>query len=99
MYKSFGKNTIGSNDDDKLVTCVATNDGGCILAGNSRSGKSWEKRDTGNGGNDWWIVKLNRKGNVEWDKTIGSAYEDNLYALDKTNDGGYIFVGNIAYCK
>ena len=96
MHKLWEK-TIGGSDDDQLVSCVATNDGGCILGGISRSGKARDKTDTSKGGYDKWIVKLNKSGSIEWNKSIGTVYDDFLYALDKTNDGGYILTGRSGY--
>ncbi|MGK4567339.1 hypothetical protein [Flavobacterium sp. 3HN19-14] len=47
-------------------------------------------------GNDFWIIKLNGKGEVEWDKSFGGDKDDQLFALKQTYDKGYIIGGNSA---
>jgi len=39
-------------------------------------------------------VKLNRKGNIQFDKTIGGSETDQLNALQQTSDGGFILGGH-----
>jgi hypothetical protein len=85
--------TIGGNDIDILTTLQLTNDGGYVLGGWSVSGKSGEKTQNSKGGVDFWIVKLNRSGNIQWDKTIGGSDEDYLQTLQQTKNGGYILGG------
>ena len=61
--------TIGGNEDDFLRSVQQTTDGGYILGGYSYSNISAEK--TQNSMNiDYWVVKLDSLGNVQWDKTI-----------------------------
>lgn len=92
--------TIGGNSYDWLSAAIATGDGGYILGGTSRSGISGEKTDSSRGGDDYWIVKLNNEGNIEWDKTIGTGnYFESLTGLDVTNDGGYILSGHMGLTK
>ncbi len=42
---------------------------------------------------DYWIVKLNKAGRIEWDKTYGGSSEDDFAAMEPTADGGYILGG------
>jgi hypothetical protein len=42
---------------------------------------------------DYWVVKLDSKGNIQFDKTIGGNDTDNLTSLQQTSDGGYILGG------
>lgn len=39
-------------------------------------------------------TKLDQAGNTVWTKTYGSPYGNEIYAIDKTADGGYILAGN-----
>lgn len=43
---------------------------------------------------DFWIVKLNNIGAIDWQKTYGGTANDQLLNLEITNDGGYIMTGN-----
>src|SRR6266508_904651 len=85
--------TIGGSSFDNLFALQQTSDGGYILGGTSFSNKSGNKSQNSRGGTDYWIVKLNSKGNIQFDKTIGGDDEDNLSSLQQTTDGGYILGG------
>jgi len=87
------QNTIGSNGDDFLVTVHQTEDGGYILGGYSYGGISGDKTEAGLGFADYWIVKLNTFGAIEWQNTIGGNSNDILTQLEVTSDGGYILGG------
>ncbi len=86
--------TIGGNESDDLSSLQQTKDGGYILGGGSSSNISGEKTENSKGSEDYWIVKLNSKGNVQWDKTIGGTETDHLNSLQQTTDGGYILGGH-----
>ena len=86
--------TIGGNDDDNLSSLQQTRDGGYILGGGSFSNISGEKTENSKGGEDFWIVKLDGKGNIQFDKTIGGSATDHLNALQQTSDGGFILGGH-----
>jgi len=85
--------TFGGNDRDMLKYVEQTSDGGYILGGESYSNASGDKSENSRGGYDFWIIKLDPIGNKEWDKTIGAIYDDFLFALQQTSDGGYILGG------
>jgi hypothetical protein len=63
---------------------VATSDGGYALAGT----KLWVLTDY-----DFWLIKTDADGNVEWDQTFAGGADDNAYALVATSDGGYVIAG------
>jgi hypothetical protein len=86
--------SIGGNNEDWLWSLVQTSDGGYLLGGESTSGISGDKTQISNGGNDYWVVKLDSNGNKLWDKTIGGLDDDYLYVLVQTPDGGYILGGS-----
>jgi len=46
-------------------------------------------------GYDALLLKLDRKGNVEWSKTNGGVKDDRFTMAERTLDGGYIAVGNL----
>jgi len=85
--------TIGGSTNDNLTALQQTADGGYILGGSSQSGISGEKTENSRGFTDYWLVKLNKQGNIQWDKTIGGSAGDGLTALQQTRDGGYIAGG------
>ncbi|QRR02471.1 T9SS type A sorting domain-containing protein [Dyadobacter sandarakinus] len=96
--------TIGGNGSDWLNSVEQTADGGYILGGTSSSGISGDKSEGKRGINDYWVVKLNAAGTVEWDKTIGGTTfinadaeiqgESSLYSVRQLAEGGYILAGD-----
>jgi hypothetical protein len=86
--------TIGGDDEDDLSSLQQTTDGGYILGGTSFSRISGEKSQNSKGAADFWIVKLDANGNIQFDKTIGGNSNDNLNALQQTSDGGYVLGGH-----
>jgi hypothetical protein len=87
--RSFG----GSGMD--LLQCVRlTADGGYLLGGTSYSDKTGDKKDPSLGNGDYWIIKLDAKGNEQWQKTLGGSGQDSLHQLLLTKDGGYLLGGS-----
>ena len=87
------QNTIGGNDDDYLYSIQPTNDGGYILGGYSISDSSGDKIEHCFGNSDYWIVKVDSLGAIQWQNTIGGSSTDYLYSIQQTMDGGYILGG------
>jgi len=67
-----------------------TPDGGFILGGYTSSGISGDKTEDTIGGNDYWVIKADANGNIEWQNDIGGSKADILKDIDLTFDGGYI---------
>ena len=88
------QNTIGGNGNDQLKSLQQTADGGYILGGWSYSNISGDKTENSQGNYDYWVVKLDASGNIQWEKTIGGNSNDNLFSIQQTADGGYILGGN-----
>ena len=86
--------TIGGQYQDELKSIHQTTDGGYILGGYSNSPISGDKTEANYGLGDYWIVKLNEEGSMEWQRTLGGDKDDNLFALSQTKDGGFIVGGN-----
>ncbi len=91
------QNSIGGNASDFLTDMAKTSDGGYILGGYSQSTATGDKTEPEFYdiccGYDFWVVKINSCGIVEWDKTIGGGADDYLMKIQQTSDGGYILGG------
>ncbi|HKR05102.1 MAG TPA: T9SS type A sorting domain-containing protein [Bacteroidia bacterium] len=87
------QNTIGGNSLDDLSTIQQTSDGGYILGGHSNSNISGDKTENCIGNYDYWIVKTDSTGNIQWQNTIGGSDDDRLYSIQQTTDNGYILGG------
>ena len=85
--------TIGGNAYDYMTDALPTADGGLIVAGSSNSNISGEKTDSCKGVLDYWILKTDSLGNIQWQKTIGGNNAEQLYSLLITPDGGYLLSG------
>lgn len=88
------QNTIGGNSWDYLRSIQQTTDGGYILGGYSLSDIWGDKSEASIGEKDYWIVKLNSSGAIQWENTIGGSLDDELAMLKPTDDGGFVAVGS-----
>lgn len=86
--------TLGGNSADDLADMIVTSEGGYLLTGSSKSNISGEKSENSEGSNDYWIVKLNSIGDIEWQNTIGGADEDIATSIKQTLDNGYLIGGH-----
>jgi hypothetical protein len=86
--------TYGGEYADLLRSMEQTKDGGYILGGYSNSPQSGEKANSNTGIGDFWILKINDIGEIEWQKTYGGNGDNQLYVIHQTQDGGYIAGGN-----
>lgn len=78
--------TYGGGAHDVGDEVVQTTDGGFALAGYTES--------SGAGSQDFWLVKTDTDGTMEWNKTYGGAHSDEARYVTKTTDGGYALAGN-----
>lgn len=85
---------LGGDGPDLLYSIKGTIDGGFILAGTSESKVSFDKKDPALGKEDIWIVKLNAKGDEQWQLTLGGPSQDMVKSVVQTKDGGYIIGGS-----
>jgi len=78
--------TYGGTGDEGASSIQQTTDGGYIVAGETNS--------FGAGGRgDFWVLKLNPDGTVDWERTYGGESDDYAFAIRQTSDGGYIVAG------
>src|SRR5690554_6007011 len=83
--------SLGGSGDDTSYSIEKTSDNGFIVAGRSNS---TDGDVTGNQGDfDYWVVKLNESGELEWEKTYGGTQMDSASEIIQTLDGGYIMIG------
>jgi hypothetical protein len=84
---------FGGTGGDELNSIQQTSDGGYILGGFSASGIGGDKSQDTWGQYDYWIVKIDSSGSKQWDKNFGGTGIDQLFAIQQTNDKGYILGG------
>lgn len=96
--------TIGGLAEEQLGCIVQTSDGGFIIGASSASDKYLAKKSESNkntifkdadsrGNLDYWVIKLDKSGTLEWQKTMGGNYLDQLRSIAQTSDGNYLVGG------
>ncbi|GAA4963794.1 T9SS type B sorting domain-containing protein [Algibacter aquimarinus] len=94
--------TIGGDNFDWFSDIIETEDGGFLLGGISSSNISGYKTESTRVENDFvrccvsdfWIVKIDKNGNFEFDKTIGGYGSDSINAMLQLDDGSYVLAGD-----
>jgi len=86
--------TYGGQYTDVLRSMEQTTDNGYILAGYSNSPISGDKTENNKGIGDFWIIKINDAGEIQWQNTYGAEGDDQPYVIHQTSDGGYVVGGN-----
>jgi hypothetical protein len=76
--------TYSRSSGDVAHCLIQTSDGGYAIAGYTR---------VEGAGNDFWLVKTDASGNVQWNRTYGGTIDDTPYSVVQTSDGGYALAG------
>jgi len=84
--------TYGGSNYDDLSSTISTSDGGYLLGGYTQSSDG-DIQSGNHGGYDYWVVKINSTGTIEWEQTYGGSNYDNLSSTTPTSDGGYLLGG------
>ncbi|MCD4701670.1 MAG: hypothetical protein K8S24_07420 [Candidatus Aegiribacteria sp.] len=71
---------------DLAVAGVETEDGCFVLAGVTTTMEEGQQN---------WIFKVDDEGEIVWDKTLGTDYDDWTYDMIETADGGFVLAGYV----
>jgi hypothetical protein len=83
---------LGGSDFEWASKIEQTTDGGYIITGGTRSN---DGDVSGNhGDSDYWIVKLDATGNIQWQRCLGGSGGDVALSIEQTTDDGYIVAGS-----
>jgi len=80
--------TYGGEQGEEAVCVKSTNDGGYIFAGSTSSYSTLGGSDF-----DFYLVKIDGSGNLEWQKSFGGTDWDRANSVIVTEDGGYLMAG------
>lgn len=83
----------GGSENEQLRSIRPTADGGYIMAGETASNNGDVSGNHG-GQLDWWIVKTDADGEIEWQKCLGGSGQDGARDIYPVSDG-YIAVGYV----
>ena len=76
---------IGGENLDFASSIIIDKLGGYVMAGYTAS--------KGAGARDFWVVKTDTSGSLEWDQTYGGPGDDGPSEIIQTNDGGFFITG------
>ncbi|MBS1687098.1 MAG: hypothetical protein JSS96_00115 [Bacteroidetes bacterium] len=82
---------LGGNRMEGSFSIRQTSDGGYIVGGTTRSSDGDVTYN--HGLEDYWVVKLDADGTLNWQKTYGGSGGEQLFDIIQTYDGGYIMTG------
>jgi len=77
---------FGYGNSDLLTSIASVPSGGYVLAGRTSS--------KGAGSDDFWIMKIDEKGNLLWEKTYGEKFEDKAEHILVTKNGDPLITGS-----
>jgi hypothetical protein len=83
--KLLWQKEFGSAKGDGAMSIAPAVDGGLIVAGRAAS--------KGAGGTDAWLIRLDKDGEILWDKTYGGSHDDSFQSIQMLADGGFITAG------
>jgi len=83
--------TYGGSDDDRGYDLVQLEDRGFILLGYSKSSDGDVSLNKGQ--HDNWVIRIDQKGKIIWEKSFGFSGHDHAYNIISTKDGGFFFNG------
>ena len=85
--------TYGGSQNDQATGLSKTNDGGYIISGYTSSFDGDVSENAGF--QDYWIVKVDNQGIIQWEKSFGFIGQDQAYKVIPTTDGGYFASGTL----
>jgi hypothetical protein len=91
--------SFGYQGADSGISMIETNDQGFLVIGVldvTASGGAGNSSRTANrhAGGDYWVLKLNNSGNLEWSRYFGGNFTDTPYGAVQTDDNGFIIAGS-----
>lgn len=85
------KKTFGGSQYEIAYDVTSTTDGGVAIIGITESldGDVFGQHGSG----DYWVLKLDSIGHIQWQKALGGEYYENGQNIKQCPDGGYIITG------
>jgi hypothetical protein len=83
--------SVGGSEFDVANAVVTASDGGIVFAGETNSGDG--DTSNNNGKFNFWVVKMNASGAIQWQRSLGGTKNDKAYSIVETSDLGFIVAG------
>lgn len=81
----------GGTSSESAKQIQQTTDGGYIVIGSTNSSNTDVTQN--NGSTDFWVIKLDSLGILQWQKTLGGSSHDYGDSIHQTTDGGFVVCG------
>ena len=88
------KKSYGGTKSEQINKILPLKDG-YILCGSSESSDG-DIKALNKGFQDGWLIKIDFKGEIIWEKSFGSSFEDRFNDIIITSDNGFLIVGSTA---
>lgn len=85
--------TYGGTQNDFATSIKQTNDGGYVVVGQTNSDDNDVSGNPGSYIYDYWVIKLNDTGQLQWQSCLGGSSNDFGTSIQQAADGGYIATG------
>ncbi|MDP5081102.1 MAG: hypothetical protein NWP87_00490 [Winogradskyella sp.] len=90
--------SFGYQGADSGISVIQTFDQGYLISGildvTASDGEGNTSRNSNrHAGGDYWVLKLNPSGDIEWSKYFGGNFTDTPEAIIQTEDNGFIIAG------
>ncbi|CAN5738190.1 hypothetical protein BH10BAC2_BH10BAC2_35110 [soil metagenome] len=80
--------TFGGSGIENAPVITQTSDGGYLVNGSSQSDSSANKTENAiNRSFDFWAIKIDKNGNIQWDNTIGGIQYESAAAVADVSSG------------
>tara|TARA_B100001175_G_scaffold55811_1_gene44881 strand:+ start:8068 stop:9405 length:1338 start_codon:yes stop_codon:yes gene_type:complete len=91
--------SFGYSGSDNGFSIIQTHDNGYLISGvidvTSSDGQGNNRLSLNrHAGGDYWVIKINSAGILQWSRYFGGTFTDTSYALSETQTGNFIIVGS-----
>lgn len=90
----MGGSTAGGAPSNLATDIVQTTDGGYAVAAHTTASAVGNVTNVNHGESDYWIIKLDFRGYILWNKLFGGNKMDKAYSILQTADEGLVIAGD-----
>lgn len=93
------QNSFGFEGSDSGISLIETSDLGFLLSGiidiSASGGQGATNRnDNRHAGGDYWLIKVNQLGELEWSNFYGGNFTDTPFGIIQKDNNGFLVVGS-----
>ncbi len=89
--------SFGFSGRDEGISLIATSDSGFLIVGLldvTASGGAGALSARRHAGGDYWAIKINQEGHLEWSNFFGGTFTDTAFDAVEASNGEFIIVGS-----